>query len=323
MTHDHIYDKIEAWLSGELSEAEASAFEKEIEADPALAKEVERHRIANQVTDRLVQLNMLENFKKWQESMEEIPPPPRKFSLKKIYFIALLLVVLAGGLLLCNNKKFIKHIIKTIIPPVPENSDPSNVLPSPIPSDAVAVEPIDTSSTTTTKSSETLEKKPTQAPPQSQNSALIALADARLKGLKESILLQYGQTMGEEDEENLFFEQGLEAFKNNKPGEVIKTLEQIKNDDPFFIAAQEILAVVYFSEKKYLKAINCYEIFAKENPFPEVDWRLAQFYLADYPTRKNDFWKKIEEITSSSGQHRYKEDANKLILELKEKGISK
>ena len=44
MKGEHLYEKIEAYLSGDLSEADRKIFEGELAKDAALQKEVKLHR---------------------------------------------------------------------------------------------------------------------------------------------------------------------------------------------------------------------------------------------------------------------------------------
>ncbi len=58
-----------------------------------------------------------------------------------------------------------------------------------------------------------------------------------------------------------------------------------------------MLAFIYLSEKNYPKAPQCYESFAIQSADPAADWRLLQFYLADYQHHKADF---LEEVRGNA-----------------------
>ncbi|MBX2891669.1 MAG: hypothetical protein KF734_12115 [Saprospiraceae bacterium] len=67
MNHDEIlFDKIEAYLRGRLSPAEASAFEAEIAADPALAALVKTHRMEREGLEWLVERDLLAKMSSWE-----------------------------------------------------------------------------------------------------------------------------------------------------------------------------------------------------------------------------------------------------------------
>jgi len=82
----------------------------------------------------------------------------------------------------------------------------------------------------------------------------------------------------------------------------------MRNDATF----EKIEAWLYFQEKNYAEAARSYELFAKQSTAPEADWRLLQFYLADYANRKTDFWKKMHEILDPANSDRFRPDAEKL-----------
>jgi hypothetical protein len=99
----------------------------------------------------------------------------------------------------------------------------------------------------------------------------------------------------------LCFVRGFKAYKSNpiKFGEIIQNLQKIKPDDEYYSAAQELLALAYFETKNYPAAARCYETYALKNNFPEVDWRLVQFYLADYINPESRFLAKNGSNTCS------------------------
>lgn len=328
MNHDSTFDKIEAWLDGELPDNEARAFELEVGNDPNLAAEVEQHKLARQAIERLVELDMDDNLARWRENMDDLPEPPLEDSpnpadnlvkksspLRWVFGLALLLIIVAGAFWILwpsgpeNSKTGKQPQQKESKPPKPDvpvaNTPvtlPEQENPAPI-----------------TQPKASANQRP------AVNPELIAMADAQLKQLRESVDLQYGSTMGSEEEENALFTAGLKAYKSTpkKFGEVIQNLQKIKPDDEHYTASQELLALAYLGTKNYRAAARCYETFALKNNFPEVDWRLVQFYLADYGNRKADFWRKMEAILAPGAQHLYKDDAIKLKEALKLKGITK
>jgi hypothetical protein len=84
-----------------------------------------------------------------------------------------------------------------------------------------------------------------------------------------------------------------------------------------------MLAWLFFQEKNYPEAAKRYESFARQNPLPEVDWRLSQFYLADYPNRKTGFWQKMDEMLDPAHPHKYHPQAEALEQELAPIGIKR
>lgn len=62
--------KIEAWLQGKLPAAEAAAFQAEMAADPALAEEVDLHRLTLQAMDHLSEQHLQQNVLAWMEGVD-------------------------------------------------------------------------------------------------------------------------------------------------------------------------------------------------------------------------------------------------------------
>lgn len=308
MTHDTTSDKIEAWLSGELSEAEARAFEAEIAADADLAAKVRQHRIARRTIDRLVEQDFERNIVKWRETMGDLPEPPPAPFWK--WWMTIPLVLIAA----LTVWYFIQEPNRetTSVQPEQEITQPKQDSIVPIDSTPPPVNPAPSNT-----------KSPPPLPKPALPSPYIALVERNLQGLRDNISLKYDQTMGEQGKGSDLFEAGWKAFKSNDPQTAINNLLKIRADDPNFTAAQELLALSYFQAKDYPAAVRCYEAFAARRPYPEVDWRLAQFYLADYPNRKNDFWRKMDEILDPEGQHYHQKDAVNLKKALQSQGITK
>lgn len=60
-----IFDRIEAYLSGEMNETEATAFDKEIATNKELAAAVDRHLLAHDAIEVLIEDNLRAEMKDW------------------------------------------------------------------------------------------------------------------------------------------------------------------------------------------------------------------------------------------------------------------
>jgi len=302
MKNDATFEKIEAWLSGELPEAEARAFEAEMAVDAALATEVERHRRGREGLDRLAEQALQGDMARWRDSIDEPPAPPANASSTTGTTKWIIAGVL--GLLLLGTFYWLLPSRE----PQPNNSPAQeNLTPQTQPTVPIAVTPTD---------EPVIENKDANQKEDKNSAQLIAMAETNLSDLRGAILQQYGQTMGDDDEENPFFTAGVKAFKSNDLKASKKDLLQVVKTDPYFPSAQEMLAFIYLNEKNYPKAAQCYEYYARQSADPAADWRLLQFYLMDYQNRKVDFSRKIEEIADPENQHRYREEVEKLKREL-------
>lgn len=308
MNTDAIFDKIEAWLSGELPESEAQTFEAEIAADAGLAAQVERHRRGRKALDRLAEQALQGEMTQWQQTLDNLPKPPDDAlpisgTLNGPHWIlgGLLLIVL-GGLAYwfwpSANIESGNPPAQETIPPQTKTEVPVAVTPSDDPVNEV----------------KTQEDK--------HSPKLIAMAEANLSELRGAILQQYGQTMGDDDEENPFFTAGVQAFKQNDFKIAKKELLQVIKTDDYFASAQEMLAFIYFREKNYPKAVQCFESYARQSADPATDWRLLQFYLADYRNRNTDFWEKLEEMIQPTYEPlEYRQEAVNLKIKLRKIGV--
>ncbi len=60
-----IFDKIEAYLSGEMTETEATAFDKEVATNKELAAAVDRHLLAHDAIEVMIEDNLRAEMKEW------------------------------------------------------------------------------------------------------------------------------------------------------------------------------------------------------------------------------------------------------------------
>lgn len=103
MANEQLSDKIEAWLKGKLPSAEAAAFQAEIAADPALAEEVDLHRLALHAIDHLSEQHLQQNVLAWMEgvSIEDLRKKPEKppafTTYRQWFWIAAALLLLSGA----------------------------------------------------------------------------------------------------------------------------------------------------------------------------------------------------------------------------------
>jgi len=305
MNKDATFEIIEAWLSNELPEAEARAFEAEIATDAALATEVDRHRRGREGLDRLAEQALQGDMVRWQESMDELPAPPvdelpktgSKNWLRRTLFGLFGLLLLGAAYWFWPTEEK-----QSNTPPGQENTPPQ-------------IQPGVPIANTPQEKPEDENKDPKHTEGVNYQ-RLIAMAETNLSDLRGAILQQYGQTMGDEDEENPFFVTGLKAFKQNDLKTAKKDLLQVLKTDPYFPSAQEMLASIYLGEKNYSKAAQCYESFASQIADPASDWRLLQFYLADYQNHKPEFLKKLREISAPGNHHRFQKEAEQLKREM-------
>jgi tetratricopeptide (TPR) repeat protein len=297
MKHDTTFEKIEAWLDGKLPATEVRALEAEIAADPALAAEVRKRRIARMAIDRLVEQDFEQNIAKWRYSMGDPPPPPPDPFWKLWMTIPLALIAALAVWYFWPNPQTAPVRTEEVTPPPHDSS--STTIPTP-------------------------PTQPTPPPVDKSNVPVkpryIALADQKLHDYRATVLTQYGKTMGDSGTGNRHFEEGVLAFRQNKNAAAKKALLQVPaTDADHYIPAQEMLAWIFYQEGNYAEAAWRYETFVSLLPGPDADWYLLLFYLADYEKRKTDFQKLLDEMLDPANEHKRRDDAEMLKRGMEEK----
>jgi len=103
MANEELGDKIEAWLKGQLPAAEAAAFQAALAADPALAEEVELHRLTLHAMDHLSEQHLQQHVLAWMEGVdieevkEESEKKPLAFPYQYWFRVASALLILTGA----------------------------------------------------------------------------------------------------------------------------------------------------------------------------------------------------------------------------------
>jgi cytochrome c-type biogenesis protein CcmH/NrfG len=103
MADEHLVEKIEAWLSGRLSPEEAAAFQAQVRADPALAEEVELHRLTLGAMRQLAENDLREKVSNWLDDVTVEYPVEKKAAsspagrLKQLLLAFTLLALLLAG----------------------------------------------------------------------------------------------------------------------------------------------------------------------------------------------------------------------------------
>jgi anti-sigma factor RsiW len=78
MTEDQRYQEIEAYLTGALTEQEEAAFQKRMEEDEALARQVALQQLEHEAMQRILENELKEKMASWDKK-----PPPNPFEGKE------------------------------------------------------------------------------------------------------------------------------------------------------------------------------------------------------------------------------------------------
>ena len=74
MSKNSTYDKIEAYLTGQLSESESLSFEQQIQNDDELAAALAFQQLEHQAMDKILENDLKDKMTKWDDT-----PPPNPF----------------------------------------------------------------------------------------------------------------------------------------------------------------------------------------------------------------------------------------------------
>ncbi|HMQ47991.1 MAG TPA: tetratricopeptide repeat protein [Saprospiraceae bacterium] len=299
--------QIEAFLNGDLSEEEQVLLIKQMAQNSVLAERIAIHRIQRLMKAQMLDDYIEEKLAEWQQQNEN-PQTSNKFTPKgwknKPFLFA------TGALLFF----FILFAILKTIPPAPPTVPPSS--PQPPPTDVESPSPANTPPSNEKPIAEQPKKSTipqSDAPSNIQRLALVdqfAIKNAQPGG---TYLLEQRNT-----EAQSLFSDALKAQINQDNQSAIGLYEQLKKikDNTLIFHINYNLGQLYFAEKKYQKAIECFSMVSENKNYDyqnEAQWMLAISYLAN---NQIDVCKNtLQEIISNSW-HLYNEEqqASKLLF---------
>lgn len=333
MIDQALHDKIEAYLLGDLPPAEADAFEKQIANNPELAEEVELHRLILPVPDRLAELDLQQDFARWQRELDAIDPPPKspppapKPGYAKFWLAAPVLLLLAGAFGLWQyyegriaRERAERQRLEQALEAEKRKSDTQEQEIRQLREDLLRLQqtapgPAIKPATPPGRNQQAAAVQP-PAPEWTQlaDQELIAYADVMLESLRgRGVRSDAG---GEE-----LVDKADTAILNKKYREATKLLTRVKADDPLYPKSLEMLAYVYFKRKLYAQAVDAYRKYRVfDGDTDKTDWDLCLFYLADYQRYRSEFQELLNKITGDA-KHPRRDKALALRDALAEKGI--
>ena len=161
------------------------------------------------------------------------------------------------------------------------------------------------------------------APPISAQTAaqLVALAEARLAGLRPSVLTQLDERRNPSVGTDPDFSSGQKAFRKSDYKKAQEALLRVSSDHAMFPYALEMLAWIDFRNKDYPGAVAHYESYVGYDTGGLAQWRLCLFYLADYEHQHAKFWNALEGVIAPASGSAYRNAAQTLQNELRKLGI--
>lgn len=328
MEKEELFDKIEKYLTGKMSESERAVFEKEISENEDLAIEVEFQRLDHDVINVLVEKNLRHKMAEWQpnlpaeKSLLDNPPlnivvnntnssngEAKVISLSSRFmrYAAAASVIL--GVILAGYWFFNK-------------TEPQNVIVN------TPTKP-DTIKTTPTPSNEPLKDKVAQTPVVTQDKTIGKTANKKIEEPKESSttpqynneLLAYAETNFEEDKfinTNRTANESpkndeiavIDAFNKKDYKHALELFQKLPPNNSVKILRQKLLGNIYFKEKQFNKAAVCFQaiIDAPNNEYDieTAEWHLLLCYVANLPSKAKESKNLLNSILKNSNHDYYK-----------------
>lgn len=294
MSELELFEKIEVYISGELSKEEQQVFEQQIESNPLLAQEVEMHRLEHDAMNVLVAHEIRGKMQTWSQ---ELPTSSNNSKNKGFHWMWILpMILVVGGLVVWFNQPKEQNIPKT---------PPSEKIPTQQESNP-ATEEIKTEEQKEQKQPEQQPTKKTDKPvaeikqKTNINTEYIAMAEQ----LYDSPDVSGTRLLGAENE----LQKVKDAYQDGKFEEVVKLLENATAQD---LEAQRILGHAYFRLKQFKSATEAFENIQKSGQISkteEIEFYLLLSYLAE--SKLEEYNELLERLQQDIGHPSYNKVMN-------------
>ncbi|HRD83422.1 MAG TPA: hypothetical protein PLL53_21860 [Saprospiraceae bacterium] len=312
MNNEELYDKIEAYLKGRLSEEERAAVEREIQTNPEAALEFQLQQVEMEAMEAMLERDLRGKIHQWLEEDEPLPPPendtptPSNTSRPGRLWIAALLgavVVLAAVAWRMDWFGYKSESVPTEKTPTEkENSNQPTLGPI-----AGIDEPTEPEKSTTLPNPEI--RPAPQSPP--ADGGMMAYAGKLYEDLDLSNMRGAGQGS---------FSEALNAYKNGQYPQVLRLLDTIPEGSGYAVRDLELKAHALYHLKKYKESAAAFAAVAATElpPFAErAQWNQLVCYTAQYPATKAAFDELLAVLIADTG-HTYHERALELQKRLSE-----
>ncbi len=268
---ERLFDKIEDYLRGRLSDEEARAFEQQMDADPELAEQVELHRFEEMGMEFLLEEELRKKMQAWKSEGRQPGPSSKGAFPRRGFWLGLLLLAVAAGFF------FFRNASAPSAEPEPPSVPPPSVQPAP-PTGPVAEQKGPAST-------------PGQQPvPPEPESELLAILDAFYEPPPNFTDAGLRGENGKAGQSAL--EQGIQAFAEGDYQKAIRLLKRVRPEEgeEAYETALECLAHAYLKGGQYGDAAGLFQAMLSRNyPAPindRAEWYLLLSLLPDYPTQR-------------------------------------
>lgn len=320
------FDKIEAYLTGQLTEEESLLFEKEAAKDQQLANELNLQRLEHDAMERMLE----QELKNKMANAWAVSPPANPFSEKpeaKVVHLeaeknwrVLRIAAAIGGVLLItallwrltNNKP------PEIVNEPPKNETPSEpptqeTPPITVPNETDIVETPDEPSNKNETPKQENKKTKRSTPPSSQNNYLAMANDLYTAPSSQVRSLKSGDAPSEKST----ILQAAEALDEGRFKEVLTLLGPPAAGDQS--TERFIRGHAYFKTGKYGAAAEEFKVIAEDEFLPtyqEAQWYLLLSYLAQLPKTEKEFNALTNQLANDEYSD-YQKEAKKILETVK------
>ncbi len=329
---EHLFDKIETYLRGQLTPAEATAFEAEIAENPELAAQVKLHRLERRGQEWLVERDLLAKMNAWEREANSSGTTQSHATTElHVSFVRRWWAVgVAAALILGIFGWWLLQPQADIggAPPIvsaPKSKPPAATPPktTPRPSqkpptsqpkeeeDARVAETLKPTPVIPTPKPEAKPTAPTTKPAVVDYPALAATYYR-----EEDFIQKSGNGAGDAPG----YGQALDSYKSGKYADAEKLLKPILKLNPNALKTKELLAHSLYKKKQYDAAIPYFRELAnsKDKAIAErSEWALALTVLQKMPAQKALLNRTLDKILAKPG-HAFYGKASQLKNALKQ-----
>jgi len=309
------YTEIEAYLNGELSSGELTAFEKAMNEDERFSMEVDLQRLEHHAMDRMLEMDLKTKMKTWDstpppnpfDTKNNVPPPPERTN-----WIWWGIGGLLGVALLWY---FMKPAESIELPEQIETETPEQIIPLEKESEEtkqIEEEEEDAPIMAETKSNKPIEKKQTNKPQESvkKENPYRAIAMSQYEVPNN---LSSNVRSGEVSPDQSAYDKAATAFSKKQYKDALDYLGEPSAEEESINSY--LRGHIYFKLKNYNNAISSFQLVAENEWAPDAldaEWFLLLSYLAIGDKEKT----KIDALTSklaADDLSPYQEKAIKLL----------
>lgn len=313
MPDNSLRDKIQNWLRGRLSDAEAAALQAQADTDPDFARLVEQERLYLEALELLFKKKLAANLARWRNDPENIPPPPDftkaptlpkagRFPNLKNRKIWIILAAVGLGLLAWL-------IWREPAPSPPPQKEPIAQKQQPDrPGADTGTEPEDSGEKTTGTPSRYPYRPLAINLHRQENAPAIQTPNQRSDADTARVV--------DPADPAYRFRLAQDTLRIGNPGAAIELLQGLALEDSSAASVQLWLGHAWFDSGKFEEAIAAYRRFEQLTERTNyADWYLLLSYLAVYPQDKTEFDALLTKI-STDPKHLFYTKANDLKNQL-------